>query len=181
MSAMLFQEASWRGIICGTSVARGSLNDNETTQTAFIWNVTWVEEGDRTCYYKTGDIGRFSQPTGAQRFRVELGEIEYHVVVQQLVQQAIAVVPKLGANSGRLILAATLDTPLITGNHPLRPIGRDIFATLRKDLLEIVEGLSQVLPSYMVPRAWTVLEKIPLTATGKLDRLAVARSIHDQE
>lgn len=49
----------------------------------------------------------------------------------------------------------------------------------RQAVSKIRQRLVRLLPSYMVPTAWAVLEKVPITTTGKINRTQVSRWIED--
>jgi amino acid adenylation domain-containing protein len=145
--------------IGGAGVALGYLNDPVRTEAAFVAH---PRTGERL--YRTGDLGRYL-PSGdieflgradfqvkIQGFRVEPGEIEHALLGHPAVEQA-AVVAR-GAGSGRQLAAFVTARE---GGGPPDP------AALR-------EALSERLPAYMVPSHFTVLDRLPLTSNGKLDR-----------
>ena len=147
----------------GAQVARGYLGRPELTAERFI-DSPFVA-GDRL--YKTGDLaswreggcidylGRNDFQVKIRGFRIELGEIEAHLAAHDQVGEAVVVAREERAGDLRLvayITAAEAQTP-------------DIDA-LRKHL-------AAALPAYMVPAAYVLLERLPLTANGKLDRKAL--------
>jgi amino acid adenylation domain-containing protein len=116
--------------------------------------------------YRTGDlvrqrsdglleyIGRIDHQVKIRGFRIELGEIESRLLEHPAVREAVVLA--LDAASGRQLVAYLV----ADGDaEPLR-------AALKAHLL------SQ-LPDYMVPAQMIVLDSMPLTANGKLDRRAL--------
>ncbi|MBO0934912.1 AMP-binding enzyme, partial [Fibrella aquatilis] len=85
-------------------------------------------------------------------FRIELGEIESALLGETGVAQAAVV---QAAGSGQLVgyLTGTL---------------------IDADTSALLATLGQTLPAYMVPAQLLVLDDLPLTANGKLDRQALA-------
>jgi acyl carrier protein len=88
-------------------------------------------------------------------FRIELGEIESVLQQQYGVDMAVATVREDFVNDRRLV-AYVVAKP---------------GATLKKSGLR--EALKQRLPDYMVPNVFVVLDKLPLSANGKVDRRAL--------
>ncbi|HEY0573081.1 MAG TPA: non-ribosomal peptide synthetase [Pseudonocardia sp.] len=142
--------------IGGDAVARGYRGDPERTAERFV-------ERDGRRWYRTGDLARY-RPDGTveflgrrddqvkiRGFRVELGEVEAALRADPRVRAAVAVLTT-GAAPG---LAAAVAT---TG--AVDP------ASLRASAAELV-------PAHMVPDRVVVLDALPLTANGKLDRDAV--------
>jgi len=148
----------------GISLARGYLRRAGLSAERFVADPFDREGGGRL--YRTGDLvrwngegqleylGRIDHQVKIRGFRIELGEIEAQLLAQPEVREAV-VVAKEGSAGARLVayLAA----------HASQAI----------DTVVLKERLAQVLPDYMVPRAFTVLDALPLNANGKVDRKAL--------
>ncbi|MER8048194.1 amino acid adenylation domain-containing protein, partial [Streptomyces sp. NPDC094032] len=150
--------------IGGVGVALGYWGDEERTAKSFVIHPV---TGERL--YRTGDLGRYL-PDGTIEFlgredfqvkiggyRIELGEIEAALLRQPGVETAVA--HALGTPGGpRRLAAYAVPAP-------------DSDTDLDTDLLRA--ELAKVLPAYMVPPTITVLDSLPLTANGKVDRKAL--------
>ncbi|MDQ0024400.1 amino acid adenylation domain-containing protein [Variovorax paradoxus] len=148
----------------GISLARGYLKRAGLSAERFVADPFDSEGGGRL--YRTGDLvrwsaegqleylGRIDHQVKIRGFRIELGEIEAQLLAQPAVREAV-VVAKEGPAGARLVayLAAHAD-------HII-------------DTAALKERLAQVLPDYMVPRAFAVLDSLPLNANGKVDRKAL--------
>ncbi|MET9636374.1 non-ribosomal peptide synthetase [Streptomyces virginiae] len=147
-------------------LALGYWNDAERTASRFV---RLPETGERA--YLTGDLGRYL-PDGSieilgrddfqvkiQGHRIELGEIEA-VLRQDAEVEAAVVVAPASAHGVRRLHAFVVAGP-----------GSDAGAADR-----VLERLAAQLPGYMVPAAITVLDELPLTRNGKVDRLLLASS-----
>lgn len=158
------------GEICigGAGVSAGYLNDPVRTAEKFIPHP--FHKGMRL--YRTGDLGRW-QENGALAFagridhqvkirghRIELPEIEHHLRQCEGVRDVIVVVHN--AASDEKYLCA-----YIAGSIPEE-------AALRSHLL-------RMLPAYMVPSCFVVMEQLPLTPNGKVDRKALPQPVLQQE
>ncbi|MGS2718619.1 amino acid adenylation domain-containing protein [Eionea flava] len=159
--------------IGGAGVARGYLNQPELTRERFICN-SFASKDDQlkgyTRLYKTGDLvrwlpdgsleymGRNDKQVKIRGFRIELGEIEHALNMVDGVKQAVVIDRE---KQGRRYLAAYL--VMNTG------------ALLDKELTSSL--LSKTLPDYMIPNSFSVIESIPLTINGKLDRQALPEPI----
>ncbi len=129
--------------------------------------------------YRTGDLAR-RQPDGAlvflgridwqvkvRGFRIETGEIQSVLARHPQVSQA-AVVARAGGQAGA---DAALHLVAYVVPHATPPAGT---ATAATDLVaELRRHAAAELPDYMVPAAFVVLDQLPLTANGKLDRAAL--------
>ncbi|WP_157535112.1 non-ribosomal peptide synthetase [Nocardia inohanensis] len=125
--------------------------------------------GDRM--YRTGDvvrwtpertieyIGRSDFQVKVRGFRIELGEIDTALASHESVDFAVTVGHRTEA--GATILAS----------YVLPVAGRRI------DTAALTEHVAARLPEYMVPTAITVLDAIPLTPVGKLDRRALPEPV----
>jgi amino acid adenylation domain-containing protein/non-ribosomal peptide synthase protein (TIGR01720 family) len=102
-------------------------------------------------------LGRIDQQVKIRGFRIELGEIEAALLAQPGVRQAVL---SVHAGDGGPQLCAYL----VAEQTPHDPIAwRDnLRAALKVDL-----------PEYMVPSHWLLLDALPLTSNGKLDRKAL--------
>jgi amino acid adenylation domain-containing protein len=151
--------------IGGTGVARGYLGRPGETAASFRPDGYASEPGARC--YATGDLGRLL-PEGVlefqgrgdhqvkiQGFRVELGAIESLLDGHQAIQRSIVVAR--GADQGEQALV---------GYVVPRP-GEEI------EPAQVRQYVRDRLPKYMVPAAVVVMDSVPLTATGKVDRAAL--------
>jgi amino acid adenylation domain-containing protein len=148
----------------GISLARGYLKRAGLSAERFVADPFDSEGGGRL--YRTGDLvrwngegqleylGRIDHQVKIRGFRIELGEIEAQLLAQPAVREAV-VVAKEGPGGARLVayLAAHAEQAI--------------------DTAVLKERLAQVLPDYMVPRAFAVLDSLPLNANGKVDRKAL--------
>lgn len=149
--------------IGGRGVARGYLGRPDLTAERFKPNP--YLEGD--VIYRTGDLarlrrdgeleclGRVDFQVKIRGFRIELGEIE--TAILQLAEVANAVVVAREDQPGDKLLAAYLVA---------KPGGT-------VDLAELRQHVASLLPAYMVPSAYMVLDELPMTPNNKVDRKAL--------
>ncbi|MBF8742607.1 non-ribosomal peptide synthetase, partial [Pseudomonas guariconensis] len=100
-------------------------------------------------------LGRVDNQVKIRGFRIELGEIEARLLEQVGVREAV-VLARPGL-SGQQLVAYVV--PSEAGEPTLRE--------------RLRQALRALLPDYMVPTAWLLLERLPLTPAGKLDRKAL--------
>ncbi len=145
-------------------LARGYHNRAELTRDRFLPN-PFVPDfsgrlyklGDKGRYLETGDIeclGRADHQVKIRGFRVEPGEIEIVLARHPSVAECV-VMPREDA-PGRKRLAAYVVPPSGVGHSGLSSVLRSY--------------LKELLPEYMVPEAIAVLDRLPLTPSGKVDR-----------
>jgi amino acid adenylation domain-containing protein len=151
--------------IGGAGVARGYFNRPELTAERFLPDPYGETPGARM--YRTGDlvryradglidyIGRADQQIKLRGFRIELGEIESVLAQHDGVRQAVALIREDEPGDPRLVAYVTA----AAGSAPSA-------AHLR-------EHAAAKLPQYMVPSACVVLETLPMTPNGKIDRKAL--------
>ena len=142
--------------IGGAQLARGYLKRPELTAERFIHHPVLGR------LYKTGDLcrwlpdgmieflGRTDFQVKIRGFRIELGEIEHALLAQDDVRAAV-VLAREGPAGVRLVAYLVGDI----------------------DIAAVRQALAQRLPEYMIPAAFVLLDAMPLTPNGKLDRQAL--------
>jgi amino acid adenylation domain-containing protein len=157
----------------GDGVARGYLGQPELTAEKFLPDRFRPQPGARL--YRTGDLARY-RPDGnleclgrtdhqvkIRGVRIELGEIEAVIGRHPSIRETAVVVRE--DEPGERTLVAYL-VP--------RSDAKGLAASLR-------EQLRSKLPEYMVPAAFVMLERLPLTPSGKLDRRALPAAKRGRE
>ncbi len=154
--------------LAGGALARGYLNRPALTAGAFVAN-PYGGPGSRM--YRTGDIVRWTaghtlEYVGRSDFqikirgqRIELGEIDAALVAQSGVATAVTV--SRPGPDGRALLAAYL----------VGEPGAEVEPGV------VLNGLAGVLPAHMLPATITVLDRMPLASTGKVDRKALPEPV----
>lgn len=145
--------------IGGAGLARGYLNSPALTAERFIPDPFSSVPGARL--YGTGDsvrylgdgnlefIGRRDHQIKVRGFRIELSEVELAIEEHESVHTAVVTASKAGDGLVAYVVA--------------KPA-----AQIEKHHLE--EHLRRRLPDYMLPSALVMMEKLPLTSNGKIDR-----------
>ncbi len=153
-------------LIGGAQVSRGYAGRADLTAAQFIPDPFAEQPGLRL--YRTGDLvrrladgeldflGRVDFQVKIRGFRIELGEIETALAALAEVAECAALA--IAGSGGDAQLAAFVVPAAGAAVEP---------AELRR-------RLAVKLPPYMIPTMWAVLDAMPLTASGKLDRRALA-------
>ncbi|MFM2051975.1 MAG: non-ribosomal peptide synthetase, partial [Pseudomonadota bacterium] len=151
--------------IAGVGLARGYLNRPELTDEKFI---TAEVLGRTERLYRTGDLvrwdrtgqlhylGRIDQQVKLRGFRIELGEIESALTAHAAVSAATVMLRERGglkSLAGYVVLRAAVDAESLKA------------------------WLQTRLPDYMVPATLTVLDALPMTPNGKVDRKALPEPV----
>ncbi|WP_327745262.1 non-ribosomal peptide synthase/polyketide synthase [Streptomyces europaeiscabiei] len=151
--------------VAGAGLARGYLNRPALSAERFVADPFTVSGGGRM--YRTGDVvrwrvdgeleylGRADDQVKVRGFRIELGEVGSAVGGHPLVEWAEVVVREDRPGDRRLVAY-------------FRPVAGAVV-----DVADLRSFVSGVLPEYMVPSAFVVLDVVPLTSNGKLDRRAL--------
>jgi amino acid adenylation domain-containing protein len=150
----------------GIGVARGYLGRPELTAARFLPDPFADEPGARM--YRTGDrarwradgemeyLGRVDQQVKVRGFRIEPAEVEAALLRAPGVAEAVVQVREDTPGDARLVAYVVPSVPGEASEDPLREI------------------LRRTLPDYMVPAGFVLLDRIPLTRNGKVDRRALA-------
>ncbi|WP_394850184.1 amino acid adenylation domain-containing protein [Pendulispora brunnea] len=150
--------------IGGVQIARGYLNDPETTAKSFVRSP--FPEAGSELLYRTGDAasededgtihfhGRLDTQIKIRGFRVELGEIEAAIDSHPQVREVAVLATDRGG--GHLQLVAYVS------GEPGRIDGRGLRQYAKERL-----------PEYMVPHQIEILDTLPKNANGKIDRKAL--------
>jgi amino acid adenylation domain-containing protein len=155
------------GELCvgGIGVGRGYLNDPEQTKQRFFRDPFSNRREARL--YRTGDLarwradgtleclGRIDQQVKLRGYRIELKEIE-HVLLEHPDVRGATVLQRDDIGSETRLVA-----------HIVTAASRQPKANDLREFLKVR------LPSYMIPRGFIFLERMPLTAHGKVDRSAL--------
>ena len=159
--------ASGELYIGGVSLARGYFNRPDLTATAFVPNPFSETPGARL--YRTGDLaryladgtieflGRIDHQVKIRGFRIEIGEVEAALREHPDVQEIAVAAQGVRAEEKRLVAYVV----------PRKDSRQD---TLANDLRQHVR---EKLPEYMIPAAIVLLDQMPLTSDGKVNRRAL--------
>jgi len=185
------QQEEQTGELCVAGPAVMSGYFGQTDNTANYWLDD--PQGSEHRAYATGDQatltgdglwhyhGRLDKMVKIWGYRVELGEVESCLLDLPLIEQA-AVVKRSSDSSGGDALVAFIiynadqnkpDDALPNSDAP-----NSITTDAQKS---IIDHCKSNLPPYMVPKEISVLTKMPLNSTGKIDRLKLEKFAADQE
>jgi amino acid adenylation domain-containing protein len=161
--------------IAGAGLARGYLNRPELTAQRFIAYPDGLDNPEQNPrLYKSGDLGRFL-PDGKieylgridnqvkiRGFRIELEEIEAVLLKAENVIESVVIVVGAASEEKQLLAFVCADSPDLIDINAIRRFA------------------GQRLPVHMVPQAYVVLDTIPLTRNGKVDRALLAKISKDK-
>ncbi|HEY0739193.1 MAG TPA: amino acid adenylation domain-containing protein, partial [Herpetosiphonaceae bacterium] len=178
--------------IAGLGLTRGYLDRPDLTAERFVPNPFASEPGTRL--YRTGDLARFladgslllmgriDQQVKLRGFRIELGEIEAALAQHPGVREAIVVARDDAPGEKRLVAYVVENGEPRTEN-----LGDDSDGSRSAKghpvlgSAELREHLGARLPAYMVPSAFVVLDALPQTPNGKIDRRALPKPDEERQ
>lgn len=156
--------------IGGMQLTAGYINSPDLNQQLFVQNPFVSKEdkdiGLNTRLYKSGDLvkrlpnghllflGRTDFQVKIRGLRIELGEIENNLAKYPPVEQALVVTRNIQGKEQLVAYIQKAETDKVSTE-------------------ELKRHLSSLLPSYMIPAYWCVMNSFPLTRTGKIDRNAL--------
>jgi amino acid adenylation domain-containing protein/non-ribosomal peptide synthase protein (TIGR01720 family) len=177
----------------GPIVGLGYYNDPEKTKLSFIENPLWLPKKYHTVnghlgrFYRTGDlvkygsdgdlafIGRKDNQTKVRGQRLELGEVEQHVLDKfpGLVDAAAVVVRKDNqASQSKLVAFLWLD--LRSHHNLVIDEDSDIFYVVDNALSALISNakseIAKIAPRYAVPDVFCPVRYLPRMPSGKLNR-----------
>ncbi|HKH47952.1 MAG TPA: amino acid adenylation domain-containing protein, partial [Thermoanaerobaculia bacterium] len=157
----------------GLGVARGYLGRPELTAERFVPDPFsgCPPGGPGARAYRTGDLaryradgsldflGRIDEQVKVRGVRVEPGEVAAALLAHPEVREAVVLVREAPPGQPRLVAYAVLDRTDPTDRSDLRPV--------------LAAWLRDRLPQHMIPSAFVLLDALPLTTNGKIDRAAL--------
>jgi acyl carrier protein len=158
--------------IGGEGLAIGYHHRPELTRERFV--ASSLDSASVARLYRTGDLvryladgrvvhlGRLDSQVKVRGFRIELGEIESVLAEYPSVVRAVVDVRSDSLGAKTLIGYCQTKDGVLPDAHELR------------------ETLRRSLPDYMVPTHFVLLDHVPLTLNGKVDRLALPDPDHTQ-
>jgi amino acid adenylation domain-containing protein len=154
--------------IGGVGLSPGYWRDSQKTDAAFLPHPKALDGSGRI--YKTGDraklgadglvyyIGRADAQVKSRGYRIELGEIEMALNAIRGVKECAVVGVPTGGFEGTAICCAYVSA-----------------APATVDAKALLGQLRTVLPAYMCPTRWAVLNQLPKNSSGKIDRPQLRR------
>lgn len=151
--------------LAGAGLARGYLKRPEVTAERFLAN-PFGEAGSR--FYKTGDlvcwradgtlqyVGRSDSQVKIRGFRIELGEVESVLSQHPALREVVVVVRGEPSEHQSLIAYMVAEE------------------AVQVTMAELRKFLQERLPDYMLPARFVLLDQLPLTPSGKVDRRALS-------
>ncbi len=149
--------------IAGAGLAQGYWRNRAETKRRFLfhprWNIRLYRTGDQGRYLETGEIeilGRLDEQVKVNGVRLELGEVEAVLCSVPSVRHALAEVRVDAAGNKRIVA-------FVAAKHGTTTIS------------SLSAHVKKTLPAALTPAAYTILDHLPLTSNGKVDRMAVRK------
>lgn len=190
-------------LISGPLLGSGYIGDKQQTDAAWVPAPEWLKQLSSSPYqtlYRSGDLARYNEDgtfrivgrrdtqVKLRGYRIELGEIENQIMASGLVASTLAALPTQGPCRRQIVAVLSFNPSGLqrdsasSGPQDRFTIARDRHSpdTIgRMDKLK--QRLELVLPEYMVPTVWVLLEELPLLISGKIDRKAIKGWVNDMD
>ncbi|NQZ08854.1 MAG: amino acid adenylation domain-containing protein, partial [Algicola sp.] len=181
-------------LIGGCGLARGYFGKDQLTAEQFIDSPFYHQSSDQSTgecpdrLYKTGDLvrwladgqleylGRLDHQVKIRGFRVELGEVQAHVLAYAGIKDAVVVTHESTDGSNSLVCYVVADNQQNVDHQDHENTVQTALESRQQALeTELRNYLYGVIPGYMVPGSFILLDKLPLTPNGKIDTKALPR------
>jgi amino acid adenylation domain-containing protein/thioester reductase-like protein len=146
--------------IAGAGLANGYWRNRLETNRRFRrhprWNIRLYRTGDQGRYLANGEIeilGRLDGQVKLNGVRIELGEVEAALGCLPSVRQAVADIRLAAADNKRLVVFVVVEPGTATA--------------------DLIAHANKCLPAALRPSTYVLLDQLPLTANGKVDRVAL--------
>jgi amino acid adenylation domain-containing protein len=158
--------------IGGDGVAKGYLNRPELTAEKFIDDPFTKQTGSKM--YRTGDLGKFmangeieclgriDAQVKIRGYRIETGEIEFQLAKENNIKEAVVIAKPDRLGVDKLVAF------VVVNYH-------DETIDTASQALDWKDRLKSSLPDYMVPDNFIIVDEMPLTPNGKVDKKALAK------
>ncbi len=154
-------------LIGGVGLARGYWHRQSLSDSAFFRDEhgqRWYRSGDLVRYLADGSLlylGRIDHQVKVRGFRIEPGEIEAVLLADCQVGEAVVIAD---SDAQRLIAYVTLNGQRVDSMDEQHTV---------QTQQQLLQMLADKLPQHMVPGVIVLLDEMPVTANGKLDRRAL--------
>ncbi|MFD0793016.1 amino acid adenylation domain-containing protein [Mucilaginibacter litoreus] len=158
--------------IAGEGVAKGYLNQPELTAEKFVADP--FDDRAGAIMYRTGDLGTFTADgelmyisridaqVKIRGYRIETGEIEFNLTKEEAIKQAVVIARADGNGVAKLVAYIILEDKFKGADNVA-----DMIQQWRSSLRSSV-------PDYMVPDNFAIIDEMPMTPNGKVDKKSLA-------
>ena len=173
----------------GAELAKKYKDDSSDSSTMYIEAPAWISaftegtSGHRRIF-KTGELasydsegtlvlqGKKDEHVQLNGKRMELGEIENHLESDDRIGRSAVLLPTTGYFKDQLVTVLALKDQEEYASSPsaLELLQEELLDMARSQVSEAKAQLSKKLPQSLIPNRWIVVQAIPQTASGKLDR-----------